>query len=114
MTTHQRAYPHRVKSTIIRRTQLRRPLIAYNPFPSDIVAFSNYSNNTWWEQWQPKIYPTQRASKTHSGDAKGVNPVPRTYVRGFGALPFGASHNIHPRTHVRGVLWYGVNSAIRY
>ena len=37
-----------------------------------------------------------------------VNPVPRTYVRGFGALPFGEVRNIHPRTHVRGVLWYGV------
>ncbi len=25
-----------------------------------------------------------------------VNPVPRTYVRGFGALPFGEVRNIHP------------------
>ena len=40
-----------------------------------------------------------------------VNPVPRTYVRGFGAMPFGEVQNIHPRTHVRGVLWYGVNRA---
>ena len=40
-----------------------------------------------------------------------MNPVPRTYVRGFGALPFGEVQNIHPRTHVRGVLWYGVKSA---
>ena len=38
-----------------------------------------------------------------------MNPVPRTYVRGSGALPFGEVQNIHPRTHVRGVLWYGVN-----
>jgi len=38
-----------------------------------------------------------------------VNPVPRTYVRGFGALPFGEVRNIHPRTHVRSVLWFGVN-----
>ena len=42
--------------------------------------------------------------------AEEVNPVPRTYVRGFGALPFGEVQNIHPRTHVRGVLWYGVNN----
>ncbi len=38
-----------------------------------------------------------------------VNPVPRTYVPGFGALPFGEFHNILPRTHVRRLLWYGVN-----
>ena len=37
-----------------------------------------------------------------------VNPVPRTCLRGFGALPFGELQNIHPRTHVRSVLWYGV------
>ncbi len=30
-----------------------------------------------------------------------VNPVPRTYVRGFGALPFGEVRNIHPRTQAR-------------
>ncbi len=42
-----------------------------------------------------------------------VNPVPRTYVRGFGALPFGEVRNIHPRTHARGVLWYGVNQPER-
>ena len=82
-----------------------------------------------------------------------VNPVPRTYVRGFGpvprscpwrfypgylqgawygigALPFGQlqnihpvrlrsgfglrSYGVHPRTHVRGVLWYGVNHHREY
>ncbi len=37
-----------------------------------------------------------------------VHPVPRTYARGFGALPFGEVRNIHPRTHVRSVLWFGV------
>jgi len=26
-----------------------------------------------------------------------VNPVPRTYVRGFGALPLQGGRNIHPR-----------------
>ncbi len=58
--------------------------------------------------------------------ARHVNPVPRTYVRGFGALPVGEVQNIHPeregscrehgsfgvhpRTHVRGVLWDGVKT----
>ncbi len=37
-----------------------------------------------------------------------VNPVPRTYVRGFGALPLQGGRNIHPRDYARGVLWYGV------
>ena len=43
-----------------------------------------------------------------------VNPVPRTYVHGFRTLPFGQVQNIHPRTHVRGVLWYGVNQMRLY
>ncbi|MFB3121222.1 MAG: hypothetical protein ACE10H_03390 [Candidatus Binatia bacterium] len=38
-----------------------------------------------------------------------VNPVPRTYIRGFGALPLQGGRNIHPRAYARGVLWYGVN-----
>ena len=38
-----------------------------------------------------------------------VNPVPRIYVRGFGALPLQGGRNIHPRAYARGVLWYGVN-----
>jgi len=42
----------------------------------------------------------------------GVNPVPRTYVRGIGALPSRGVQNIHPRAHARGVLWYGVNGAL--
>ena len=29
----------------------------------------------------------------------GVNPVPRTYVRGFGALPLQGGRNIHPRAY---------------
>ncbi len=37
-----------------------------------------------------------------------VNPVPRTYVRGFGALPSAGVQNIHRRAHARGVLWYRV------
>jgi len=59
-----------------------------------------------------------------------VNPTPRTYIRGFGALPLQGSRNIHrvptvldrerivfsrrswievhPRAYSRGVLWYGV------
>ncbi len=41
---------------------------------------------------------------------EGVNPVPRTYVRGSGALAFGEVQNIHPSTHAQGVLWYGVKS----
>ncbi len=41
---------------------------------------------------------------------KIVNPVPRTYVRGFGALPLQGVLNIHPRAYARGVLWYGVKS----
>ena len=41
-----------------------------------------------------------------------VNPVPRTYVPGFGALPFGKVQNIHPRAYARGVLWYGVKAAL--
>ena len=41
-----------------------------------------------------------------------VNPVPRTYVRGFGALPLQGGWNIHPRAYARGVLWYGVKSGI--
>jgi len=62
----------------------------------------------------------------------GANPVPRTYVRGFGALPLQGGWNIHPvptvlewgrivlsrwslngvhpRAYARGVLWHGVNS----
>ena len=40
-----------------------------------------------------------------------VNPVPRTYVRDFGALPLQGVQNIHPRAHARGVLWYGVKVA---
>ena len=60
-----------------------------------------------------------------------VDPVPPTYIRGFGVLPFGEIRNIHPvpigldgakffveqrswngvhsRTQVRGVLWFGVD-----
>ena len=38
---------------------------------------------------------------------QGLNPVPRTYIRAFGAVPCGVQ-NIHPRTYVRGFLWYGV------
>ena len=38
-----------------------------------------------------------------------VNPVPRTYVLGFGALPLAGLHNTRALTHVRGVLWYAVN-----
>ena len=63
-----------------------------------------------------------------------VNPVPRTYVRGFGALPLQGGRNIHPVptvldrgrivfsrrnwngvhpcTYVQGVLWYGVKAAL--
>ncbi|MCZ6563638.1 MAG: hypothetical protein O6948_12075 [Deltaproteobacteria bacterium] len=41
-----------------------------------------------------------------------VNPVPRTYVRGFGALPLQAGRNIHPRTYARGVKWYEVKAAL--
>ena len=36
-----------------------------------------------------------------------ANPVPRTYVRGFGAPPLQGVQNIHPRVHAGGVLWYG-------
>ncbi len=43
-----------------------------------------------------------------------VNPVPRTYVRGFGALPSREVQYIHPRAHARGVLWYGVNKIYKY
>lgn len=39
---------------------------------------------------------------------EGVNPVPWTDVRGFGALSLGDVLNIHLRT-MRGVLWHGVN-----
>jgi hypothetical protein len=42
------------------------------------------------------------------GNEPRVNPVPRTYVRGFGTLPSRGAQNIHPRAHARGVLWYGV------
>ncbi len=42
------------------------------------------------------------------GNEPRVNPVPRTYVRGVGALPSRGVQNIHPRAHARGVLWYGV------
>ncbi len=63
-----------------------------------------------------------------------VNPVPRTYVRGFGALPLQGGRNIHPvptvldrgrivlsrrswngvhpPAYARGVLWYGVKPVI--
>jgi hypothetical protein len=66
-------------------------------------------------------------------DFAAVNPVPRTYVRDFGALLFGeiqtihpvptavnrecivfsweSWNGVHPRTHVQGVLWYGVKSS---
>ena len=62
-----------------------------------------------------------------------LNPVPRTYFRGFSpepqavprcpiastirtrfgirTLPFGQVKNIYPRPHLRGVLWYGVNGS---
>ena len=65
-----------------------------------------------------------------------VNPVPQTYVPGFGALPLAGFQKIHPvpivldterivfswqnwngvhpRTHVRGVLWYGVNESFHF
>jgi hypothetical protein len=43
----------------------------------------------------------------------GVNPVPRTYVRGFGALPLQGGRNTHPRAYARGVLWYGVNYRLK-
>ena len=39
------------------------------------------------------------------------NPMPRTYVRGIGALPLQGGQNIHPRAYARGILWYGVNPA---
>jgi len=51
-------------------------------------------------------------------ECRAVNPVPRTYFRGFGALPLQGGRNIHPRAYARGVLsfdlealdtWYGVN-----
>lgn len=42
-----------------------------------------------------------------------VNPVPLTYVCGFGTLPFREVQNIRSRTHVRGVLWYGAKTAPR-
>ncbi len=41
-----------------------------------------------------------------------VNPVPRTYVRGFGALPLQGGRNIHPRAYAWGVLWYGVKGSL--
>ncbi|MEE8077100.1 MAG: hypothetical protein V3T60_15945 [Candidatus Binatia bacterium] len=41
-------------------------------------------------------------------EPEAVNPVPRTYVRGFEVRPFVELQNNHPRIHVRGVLWYGV------
>jgi len=41
----------------------------------------------------------------------GSKPLPRTYVRGFGAAPLQGGRNIHPRAYARGVLWYGVNIA---
>jgi len=61
------------------------------------------------------------------GIGYAVNPVPRTYVRGFKALPLQGGRNIHPVrlwpgfglrsygvypcTYVQGVLWYGVKTA---
>ena len=70
----------------------------------------------WQDRWQG-----QSARFASSGPIRHyydylyslVNPVPRTYVRGFGALPFGEVQNIHPRTHVRGVLWYGVKALLQ-
>ncbi len=44
-----------------------------------------------------------------SKKALGVNPVPRTYVRGFRACPWELQ-NIHLCTYVQGVLWYGVKT----
>ncbi len=41
-----------------------------------------------------------------------VNPVPRAYARGFGALPLKGVRNIHPRADARGFLWYGVNPRV--
>ena len=43
-----------------------------------------------------------------------ANPVPRTYVRGFAARPFGVVQNIHSHTHVRGALWYGANGVCAF
>ncbi len=40
--------------------------------------------------------------------SRQVNPEPRTYVRGFESRPFGEVRNIHPRTRVPGILWFGV------
>ncbi len=51
---------------------------------------------------------TSKMYDRSNGNGVDVNPVPRTYVRGFGALPLQGSRNIHPRAYARGVLWYGV------
>lgn len=40
-----------------------------------------------------------------------VNPVPRTYARAFGALPFRKVQNIHALTW-GGFLWYGVKNIL--
>jgi hypothetical protein len=57
-------------------------------------------------------YSQGQAVSKHRDKGHTVNPVPRTYVRGFGALPLQGVQNIHPRAHARGVLWYGVNHKI--
>jgi hypothetical protein len=54
------------------------------------------------------FYLIYKKTDSHKHARLGVNPVPRTYVRGFGALPLAGVQNIHPRAHARGVLWYGV------
>jgi len=45
--------------------------------------------------------------KTIRATAK-VNPEPRAYASGFGALPLQRVRNIHPPAYAQGLLWYGV------
>ncbi len=56
-------------------------------------------------------FPLTLSSKQH--DSSRVNPVPRTYVRGFGPLPLHDVTSIHPRSHTPGLVWYGVKGPIR-
>jgi rare lipoprotein A len=51
---------------------------------------------------------------TFNGRISNASPVSRPYIRGFATLLLAGLQNIHPRTHVRGVLWYGASRQFQW
>ncbi len=60
-----------------------------NQAPSDLEQLRHRINRDKIRKRLPTTFPVPQKTT-------GVNPVPRTYVRGFGALPVGEVWNIHP------------------